>query len=294
MFNVRFHTLSMRLLLFSILLFFLTGCANGIFFQPSRRMLPPPSERGLLVEPVRFEAGDGVALSGWWLPAEPPVKGTVVHFHGNAHNMSSHVQYAEWLPAAGYHLMVFDYRGYGRSEGSPDRSGLILDGAAALEAAAADPQFVPPLLVWGQSLGGTVALQAMAVSSAPVEAALIDSTFTGYADIAAEKMRQFPWWLQPLRLFRPLLISGGPGAAEGVTALGGVRLAFLHGDDDRVIPPHHSQQLHQLAPLGSQLWIVPDAGHCDAVLRFPEQVRPWIVTFFEGSEGSRRDAGPAE
>jgi fermentation-respiration switch protein FrsA (DUF1100 family) len=243
-------------------------------------MLPPPSERGHRVEAVRFQASDGVQLTGWWLPAVGEPRGTVVHFHGNAHNMSSHVQYAEWLPAEGFHLLVFDYRGYGMSQGRPSRRGLVKDGVAALDTVARDPDFVPPLLVWGQSLGGTVALQAALYSDAPVEAILVDSTFTGYADIAAEKLRHVPWWLQPLRLFRPLLISGGPGAAEAVSELSGVRLAFLHGDDDRVIAPHHSQQLHQRAPGGSPLLVVPGAGHCDAVLRFPDQVRPWILDFF--------------
>lgn len=271
-----FRTCSLSLLL-------LTGCANGIFYQPSRRMLPPPTERGLTVEPVRFRAADGVNLTGWWLPAHGHPKGTVVHFHGNAHNMSSHVQYAEWLPAAGYHLFVFDYRGYGASEGSPSRKGLVLDGIAALESVTADASFHPPLLVWGQSLGGTVALRSVLETEAPVQAVLVDSTFTGYGDIAAEKMKAFPWWLQGLRLFRPLLISNGPDAEEAIPRLSGIRLAFLHGENDRVIPAHHSRSLHRLAPEGTPLWVVPGADHCDAVLRNPDQVRPWILRFL-GSE----------
>jgi len=258
-----------------------TGCANGIFYQPSRRMAPPPSARGLTYEPVRFEASDGIQLTGWWLPAKEPVKGTVVHFHGNAQNMSTHVQFADWLPEQGYHLFVFDYRGYGASQGTPSRKGLIRDGVAALEQAASFPDFTPPLLVWGQSLGGTVALQSLIHADVTAEAILIDSTFTGYGDIAAEKMRQFPWWLQPLRLFRPLLISGGFNAKDAIPNIIGTRMAFLHGQNDRVIPPHHSKTLHALAPQGTPLLIVPDAGHCDAVLRFPKKVRPWILDFFE-------------
>ena len=272
----------MRLLTCSLLLL-LTGCANGIFYHPSRQMLPPPTERGVqvYVEPVRFTASDGTALTGWWLPAVGTPKGTVVHFHGNAHNMTSHVQYAEWLPNKGYNLFVFDYRGYGASSGRPSRSGLILDGIAALKSVVADNEFTPPLLVWGQSLGGTVALQAVKNSDAPVEAVLIDSTFTGYGDIAAEKMRQFPWWLQPLRLFRPLLISNGPDAAEAIPHLTDIRLAFLHGEQDRVIPAHHSKELHALTPENTPILLVPNASHCDAVLRFPDKVRPWILDFFE-------------
>jgi fermentation-respiration switch protein FrsA (DUF1100 family) len=267
---------------FPTLLLFLTGCANGIFYHPSRGMHPPPSERGLQFEAVRFQAADGITLTGWWLPAIGTPQGTVVHFHGNAHNISSHVQYAEWLPAKGFNLFVFDYRGYGASEGAPSRNGLVMDGVAALESVAADKDFTPPLLVWGQSLGGTVALRSVLKTDAPVQAILIDSTFTGYGDIAAEKLREFPWWLQPLRLLRPLLISNGPDAEDAIPQLSEVRLAFLHGQEDRVIPPHHSKRLHTLASERTPIRIVPNAGHCDAVLRFPDHVRPWILDFFQG------------
>lgn len=265
-------------------LFWLTGCANGIFYQPSRRMAPAPDQRGLRYEPLRFQSSDGVTLHGWWLPAEGETKGTVLHFHGNAENMSTHVQFADWLPAAGYHLMVFDYRGYGASEGRPTRTGLIRDGLAALEVAGrrADAEDTP-LFVWGQSLGGTVALQSMMRSGVKVNAALIDSTFSSHGRIAADKMKQFPWFLQPLRLFRPLFVSSSYDARDAVVRLQELPLLFIHGEEDRVIPPSHSRKLQRLAPGHSQLWIIPQAGHCSAVLRFPEQVRPVILRFFENN-----------
>ncbi|MDF3129819.1 alpha/beta hydrolase [Kiritimatiellaeota bacterium B1221] len=259
-----------------------SGCANGIFYQPSRRMAAAPDSRELQYEAVNFRSADGTALTGWWLPANGEPKGTVIHFHGNAQNMSTHVQYAEWLPAAGYNLFVFDYRGYGRSGGTPNRKGVIRDGVAALTTVHARSDIdKTKLYVWGQSLGGTVALQSMVHTNIPVQAAIIDSTFYSFSKIAADKMRQFPWFLQPLRLFRPLLISPGYDASSAVKELPALPLFFIHGENDRVIPASHSQKLHTLAPDHAGLWIIPGAGHCDAVLRFPEKVRPRILQFLE-------------
>lgn len=259
-----------------------SGCANGIFYQPSQRMAPPPDSRGLRYEAVAFQSTDGVALTGWWLPATGSAKGTVVHFHGNAQNMSTHVQYADWLPAAGYNLFVFDYRGYGTSAGTPGRRGLIRDGMAALQTVHARPEVDKDrIFVWGQSLGGTVALQAILRSQVPVRGAIIDSTFSSHGRIAADKLRQLPWFLQPLRLLRPLFVSNSYNAEDAVRQLQDLPLYFLHGEKDPIIPASHSQRLHALAPQNSKLWIVPHCGHCDAVLRFPDQVRPSILKFLE-------------
>lgn len=279
---------AVHLLLFSLLSLLTllgSGCANRLFYHPDRHYAPTPDQRGLTYEDVAFIASDGVRLTGWWLPAKGEVKGTVLHFHGNAQNMSTHVQFAEWLPSQGYHLFVFDYRGYGHSEGSPTRRGLVRDGVAALETVQQRPEFDPEhFFVWGQSLGATVALQAMLRSDVPVKAAIIDSTFSSHARIASEKMQHLPWFLQPLRLLRPLFISGGLDADQALARLPkDLSLFFLHGEEDRIIPPSHSRQLHQLRPENSQVWVIPGAGHCDGVLRFPEQVHPRILQFLKGS-----------
>ncbi len=269
-----------------LLLLFFTGCANGLFYHPDRIIRETPDRRGLEMEEVRFHASDGVKLSGWWLPspAESP-KGTVIHFHGNAQNMSTHVRFAEWLPAAGYHLFVFDYRGYGTSEGTPTRAGLVRDGIAALQVVSERPEVQgESLYVWAQSLGGTVALQSLPRADVEVRALLLDSTYYSHASIAAEKMRGLPWFLQWVRLMRPLWVSSGLDAYQGLRELKDLPVAFLHGERDPVIPPHHSRRLHEVAPNPRHLWIISGAGHCDAVLRFPDQVRPLILGFFAEPE----------
>ncbi len=281
--------MELKQLIRPLCLLLFTGCANGLFYHPDRQIRALPSDRALAFEDVYFDSTDGTALHGWWLPAQtdPPL-GTVIHFHGNAQNLSTHVRFSEWLPANGYNLFIFSYRGYGKSEGVPTRAGIIRDSIAALNRVSERPETTPDtLFVWGQSLGGTAALNALAQSKVPVRAVLIDSTFSSHAAIAGEKMRGLPLLLQPLRLFRPLFISRGNDARTAVKELN-MPIAFLHGENDRITPPHHSRTLHALVPNPGPLWIIPGAGHCDAVLRYPETVQPLILTFFEDPEKAFR------
>ncbi|HEX7926650.1 MAG TPA: alpha/beta hydrolase, partial [bacterium] len=109
------------------LLMTLISC-DGIFFQPDSERYLTPEQYGLWHEPVRFRSQDGTVLAGWFLPAQTPGRaplGTVIHFHGNAANISNHLYAVRWLPKAGYNVLLFDYRGYGDSAGSPTRAGVI-------------------------------------------------------------------------------------------------------------------------------------------------------------------------
>jgi fermentation-respiration switch protein FrsA (DUF1100 family) len=279
-----------------ILLFILNGCANGVFYQPSTAWGPTPDERGLVYENIEFRSADQVKLTAWWLPStQAEVKGVVVHFHGNAHNMSGHVGFVEWMTGEGYHVFVFDYRGYGKSEGKPNRKGLVRDGVAALNYVDHRRETEKlPLFVWGQSLGGTVALQSMVNSKVEVAAALIDSTFYSHARIASDKIKELPWFFQILRPFRPLLIRGGWDANDAVKELKDVPLAFLHGEADRVIPVGHSRMLHPLAVEGTPLWTIPGARHCMAALSMPDLVRPLILGFFEANTHPQLDSESPE
>jgi fermentation-respiration switch protein FrsA (DUF1100 family) len=81
---------------------------------------------------------------------------------------------------------------------------------------------------------------------------------------------------------RPLLISDGWDAEDEIANLGDTRLMLMHGELDPVIPVQHSRDLMKRAPAGTDLLVVEGAGHCDAVLRFPQQVRPVLLDFFRG------------
>ncbi len=88
------------------------GCVGKLFYYPDQEVHDLPARHGLKFEEVTFSSRDGTRLSGWFIPAVGTPQGTVIHFHGNAQNMTSHFGFVSWLPQAGFNLFVFDYRNH--------------------------------------------------------------------------------------------------------------------------------------------------------------------------------------
>ncbi len=171
------------------------GCANRFVYYPSREDYGTPADVGLRYEEVTFHSADGTALSGWFVPALGRAEGTVVQFHGNAQNMTAHFSYVSWLPQEGFNVFVFDYRGYGKSAGSPSREGVYEDCLAALGYVRSRPDVDPDrTLVLGQSLGGANAIAVLGSGGAPrVRAVAIDSSFYSYRLMARDVIRRVPF-----------------------------------------------------------------------------------------------------
>lgn len=268
-----------------LLLLLLGGCVQSMFYYPDSVRYETPDVLGLRYESVQFTSADGTRLSGWFLPAENrkgpqdvrAAKGTVVHFHGNAQNMSTHWRFVAWLPKQDYNVFVFDYRGYGQSEGKPEPKGVFEDSNAALNyvrtRADVDPE---RLFVFGQSLGGTNAIAVVGAGNrAGVKAAAIESTFYSYSAIANEK-------LQGAGLF----VSDEYAASKYVAAVSPIPLLFIHGTADPVIPFAHSRRLLADAREPKRLIEVPGAGHLEPMtaLRFGPAYRKALTAFFESAQ----------
>ena len=172
----------------------LAGCISSPFYYPDTVLYSTPASAGLKFENVEFTSADGTRLTGWFIPATEyrnpkHAKGTVVHFHGNAQNMSAHWQFVSWLPQRGFNVFVFDYRGYGKSRGTPEPKGVFEDSNAALNYVRSRKDVDPDrLVVLGQSLGGTNAIAVVGSgNSSGVKAIAIEATFYSYAAIANDK-----------------------------------------------------------------------------------------------------------
>ena len=244
--------------------FHMIGC-NRLFYVPSSRQYRSPSDLPVPVEEVRFRSADGTGLHGWLLrpPGNGEAVGTVVHFHGNAQNLSAHVGFVDWLAGRGYNVFVFDYRGYGDSEGSPERSGIIADSRAALDYIRGRKDIDGSrLLVLGQSLGGACALAALGEGSAEgVRAIAIDSSFLSYRGVANSV-------LGGTVLTKPLvwlLISPGHDPADSIGKLEGVPLLFIHGDADRLVKISNGRELFDAAPEPKRFIAVSGASHMHAL-----------------------------
>ena len=120
---------------------------------------------GTPTEDVWIAAPDGQNLHALYLPAHGRARATVLYLHGNAENLSTHVRAVEWLPAQGYSVLALDYRGYGRSSGKASIRGVHEDAAAALAWLAAQRgEADMPVIVYGQSLGASIAIRSVASS----------------------------------------------------------------------------------------------------------------------------------
>jgi uncharacterized protein len=243
----------------------LGGC-TGVIFQPMHELVLTPDQIGLDYEEVEFAAADGVRLHGWFLPARAPRRGSILFLHGNAQNISTHIASVAWLPAKGFDVLLFDYRGYGRSEGSPSLPGLHLDFEAALEALLARPDVEPDrVVVFGQSLGASLAITALAASPRrqQVRALIIEGAFTSYRALAREKLGDF-WLTWPLQAPLGLTIDDRYRPIDVIGELAPLQLLIVHGEADRVVPPDHATALYEAARLPKTLWLVPGAGHIGA------------------------------
>jgi fermentation-respiration switch protein FrsA (DUF1100 family) len=203
-------------------------------YVPSADIQATPAQYQSLFQEVQFVSADDTPLFGWWIPANRP-RGTVVYCRGNAGNIGGSAHLAPEFTRRGFNLFLWDYRGYGRSGGRPTERGLYEDARAAHDAAS-ELSGGLPILAYGVSLGGPVAIQ-MAVDR-PVAGLIVESSFASAADLAQR-------WYPRLPLHRLLSVSYD-GAARAAT-LDGLPKLFGHGIRDEVVPFQSGRLLHAAA-----------------------------------------------
>jgi uncharacterized protein len=230
---------------------------NALLFLPSRQILATPAE---------YEDLDCDGVHGWWIPAAAPTLGHVLLCHGNAGNVGDRVAHAALLTAAGFDVLLFDYRGYGRSGGRTTEPGTYEDARAArralLERDGVDPARV---LYLGESLGGAIALE-LAVEHPPA-GLILQSTFTSVQAMA--------------RLHYPFIPRAlVPDAYPSLRIVPRLRapLLVLHGSHDEVVPLMDGEELYRAAPEPKRIEVF-DAGHNDLV--GPH----WIRTIADWAQG---------
>lgn len=264
------------------------GCAGRLFYFPDRNVYRLPSQAGLDYEEVRFTARDGTRLHGWFIPAEGEAIGTVVHFHGNAQNMTAHFSFVAWLPAEGFNLLTFDYRGYGGSDRKePTRRGLFKDGVAALDYIRhrddTDPNRV---VVLGQSLGGAVALSVVGRKHPDgVRAVAVDSSFYSYQSMVRDKIALLPvlrWFRWPLSL---VVVGNSYSPGRSADDISPIPLLVLHGTEDTVVPYRHGEKLFTKAREPKEFIAVERGRHTEALVLPDDTYRRQLVAFFKAALG---------
>lgn len=252
-----------------------SGCGQ-LFFQPTREEEVRPELFGFHPERVTFPSLDGTLLSGWYFKSRHP-KGLIVFFHGNAENISTHFVSLAWILDQGYDYFIFDYRGYGASQGEPSRAGAVADGKAAIWwAYLRRPDL--PLVVLGQSLGGAIAQEALLELGRvpPVRLLVLDSTFSSYRDAARSVLSRhwLTWWLQPAV---PLLIDDEQAPLGRIAELAPMPILIIHGDQDEIIDYALGQRLYESAREPKEFWTVPGGGHIESLARDELGVRERLI-----------------
>jgi uncharacterized protein len=209
-----------------------------------------PQAFGLAHEDVFFDSG-GRRLNGWYFP--PPQKGPVILLcHGNAGNISIWLENVSGILRTGLGVFIFDYRGYGKSEGSPSEKGIYADGLAAYDyltqVESIPAEAIVPL---GRSLGGAVALEI--ATKRKVRSVVLECTFTSLRDMA----RNMPLF----SLIAPLmpLHYDNLGKIEKLRA----PVLILHGMEDEIVPFSMGQELFARANEPKFFHPIRSAGHND-------------------------------
>ena len=175
---------------------------------------------------------------------------------------------------------MWDYRGYGASEGSPSARGAVKDGLAALNYVSSRPDVDPKkILVFGQSLGAAIAVASLIQSTVAVRAMALESAFSSYRGIARDRMSLF-WPTRWLKWPLSLIISDKYNPTRLVKKLPRVPLLFIHGGADGIIPLAEGLPLYQAAFPPKELWIIPEGNHVEAFTEFGGEYRPKLAKFF--------------
>jgi len=226
---------------------------NSLIFHPDPHPSGDWQPVGLAFEDVFFEAEDGTALHGWYMK-HPAPQAYVLFSHGNAGNITHRAEMVQILrDRCQVSVLIYDYRGYGRSEGKPNEHGVIADGRAARQRLAelAGIESADVVLL-GRSLGGAVAV-ALATEEKP-RALVLESTFSSMPEVAKH---HFPW-LPTKMLMRTRLNS-----AERIGDYEGPLLQS-HGTRDEIIPFEIGKKLFAAAPPGKkEFFEIPGGRHND-------------------------------
>ncbi len=241
-----------------------------LIYLPSREHEVSARALGLAHETVSLTAEDGVRLDALFLP----VKGsrfTVLLAHGNAGNLSHRLDRTLFLQSRlGADVLLFDYRGYGKSEGSPDEEGTYRDARAAYRWLT-EARRVPTdrLVLFGESLGSAVVLD-LALAH-PCRALVLEAPFTSVPDMAAVVLPFLPRAFVRTRY-------------DNLGKVGRLRvpLLVLHGDRDEVVPFAQGRRLFERAPGPKRFFAIPGSGHNDTYIVGGEAYWRTVADFVEG------------
>lgn len=238
---------------------------KGIYY-PLKRIESSPQDIGLAYEDLFFKTADGLRLNGWFIPGEKS-RATLLFCHGNAGNIGHRIGTIEIFHKLKLNIFIFDYRGYGRSEGRPSEEGLYQDARAAYRYLVTEKGIEKEkVVVYGKSIGANVAIDL--VSKEEVAAIISESGFSSAYDMGK---KLFPWlpikWIIGVKYDALTKI-------EKIT----IPKLIIHSQDDEIVPIQQGRKLFEAAPEPKEFYQMR-GGHNEALLFAREEFSSRIDAF---------------
>jgi uncharacterized protein len=266
--------------IFRILFFAYFGLLIVLFFNQSRMVFYPsqnirttPQSIGLEFESVELNTSDGERLSGWFIPASkqnPLGKATILYSHGNAGNIGDRLQRLPIYKGLDVSVLLYDYRGYGKSTGTPSENGTYID-IETFWQYLIDVKKVPPaqVIAYGESLGGGVA-SYLADKEPSMGGLILSATCTSVKDRAQELYPYLP--ISLISRFNYDTRSRLPKL--------NIPILIFHSRDDEVFPFSHAEANFQaISDPKLKMLVELEGGHNDGFLEAAEAYRSGLEQF---------------
>jgi uncharacterized protein len=262
------RTIALLLVLYLLIMLAAMFLENSLIYFPMRYPGGDWGQKSLAFEDAWFQSADGTRLHGWYVPCKNP-RAFVLFCHGNGGNLSHRLAALEILNRrVGVSTLIFDYRGYGRSEGKPNEAGILADARAARHWLAEREKIAETdIVMMGESLGGAVAVDLAASDGA--RALVLEKTFNNLPAVAGYHYPLLPVrWAMRTRLDSAAKIPNYHGP-----------LLQVHGEPDTIVPTCFGRALYDAANQPKKLLIYPG---CDHNTMLPMEYYDELRVFLDG------------
>lgn len=232
-------------------------------YQPDSFMYVQPEKLNPKPEKIEIPGPMGTIVA-WRFKGDGSKKTQILLFHGNAQNISTHFYSLYWLPARGYDYLIFDYPGYGGSQGAASQQSVYEASQVVVDWMKAEAPD-RPLAFLGQSLGGNVASYTASQSlkkQIPLCLITVDSSFLSYRS-AAKRLLSSHWATWPFQWLGSTLIVENYSAETKMPELSPTPLIFMHGNNDKIVNIENGREMYQAAKEPKEFWEIPDGEHID-------------------------------
>lgn len=236
-------------------------------FYPAKELMHTPEALGLKFEDAYFTTSDAVKLHGWFIAVGPSAP-TLLFMHGNAGNIGDRLGKIQTFYELGLNVFIFDYRGFGNSEGKPTEAGMYRDTLAAYDYLTLRKDInTQKIVAYGASLGGAAAIDV--ASQRPVAGLVVDSSFSNAADMAKFYYPFVPAFLLKIKLENDKKIKAVKAPS-----------LFFHSSDDETVPYDLGQKLFESA-LPPKTFVTINGGHNDGHVEDVEVFIRGVKEFLE-------------